>query len=81
MLSHQSVFKNIITYASVALFSKTNEAEQNGELMKNPIGYFTNTFKALAYNYIDNFREIHIVAKCKENKHIGLPISKKFIEE
>ena len=33
--------------------------------MKNPIGYFTNTFKSMVYNYIDSFREIHNLANRK----------------
>ncbi|AHZ49138.1 cytosolic protein [Bacillus thuringiensis] len=38
LLSDKDVFNNIIANASVALFSKTHEAEHNGTLMKNPIG-------------------------------------------
>ncbi|MES1053299.1 helix-turn-helix domain-containing protein [Bacillus thuringiensis] len=71
LLSDKDVFNNMIANASVALFSKTHEAEHNGTLMKNPIGYFTRTFKKMVYNYIDNFREIHNIAKRKENAHTG----------
>ncbi|PFP79351.1 hypothetical protein COK02_31875, partial [Bacillus cereus] len=67
LLSDKDVFNNIIANASVALFSKTHEAEHNGTLMKNPIGYFTRTFKKMVYNYIDSFREMHNVAMRKEN--------------
>ncbi|PFJ17940.1 cytosolic protein [Bacillus cereus] len=80
LLSDKDVLNNILANASVALFSKTHEFEKNGTLMKNPIGYFTNTFKTMVYNYIDNFREIHNVAMRKENKHVGLAIFKQFIE-
>ncbi|WP_242291476.1 helix-turn-helix domain-containing protein [Bacillus cereus group sp. BfR-BA-01356] len=72
LLSDKDVFNNIITNASVALFSKTHEFEHNRTLMKNPIGYFTNTFKSMVYDYIDSFRSIHNIAKRKENKYIGL---------
>ncbi|QIW22158.1 helix-turn-helix domain-containing protein [Bacillus thuringiensis] len=65
LLADKDVFNNILANASVALFSKTHEAEHNGTLMKNPIGYFTNTFKTMAYNYIDSFRDIHIMAQRK----------------
>ncbi|NWK69973.1 cytosolic protein [Bacillus paramycoides] len=65
LLSDKDVFNNILANASVTLFSKTHEAEHNGTLMKNPIGYFTNTFKTMVYDYIDSFREIHNVAKRK----------------
>ncbi|PEA09467.1 cytosolic protein [Bacillus cereus] len=80
LLSDKDVFNNILANASVALFSKTHEAEHNGELMKNPIGYFTNTFKTMVYNYIDSFREIHNIAKRKENNHVGLAMFNQFIE-
>ncbi|WP_420973724.1 helix-turn-helix domain-containing protein [Bacillus thuringiensis] len=65
LLSDKDVFNNILANASVALFSKTHEVEHNGELMKNPIGYFTNTFKSMVYDYIDSFREIHNLANRK----------------
>ena len=65
LLEDKDVFNNIIANASVALFSKTHEAEHNCTLMKNPMGYFTNTFKSMVYNYIDSFREIHNLANRK----------------
>ncbi|ETE99297.1 hypothetical protein [Bacillus thuringiensis] len=65
LLSDKDVFNNILANASVALFSKTHEVEHNGELMKNPIGYFTNTFKSMVYNYIDSFKKIHNLANRK----------------
>ncbi|PFA56067.1 cytosolic protein [Bacillus cereus] len=80
LLSDKDVFNNIIANASVALFSKTHEAEHNGELMKNPIGYFTRTFKKMVYNYVDSFRELHNVAKRKENNHVGLAMFEQFID-
>ncbi|MEI4617729.1 helix-turn-helix domain-containing protein [Bacillus cereus] len=67
LLSDKDVFNNILANASVALFSKTHEVEHNGELMKNPIGYFTNTFKSMVYDYIDSFRDIHNISKRKTN--------------
>ena len=67
LLSDKDVFNNILANASVALFSKTHEIEHNGELMKNPIGYFTNTFKSMVYDYIDSFRDIHNVTQRKTN--------------
>ncbi|ANS50147.1 hypothetical protein BT246_48110 [Bacillus thuringiensis] len=49
--------------------------------MKNPIGYFTRTFKQMVYNYIDSFRDIHNIAKRKEHAHTGpLAIFKRIIE-
>lgn len=48
--------------------------------MQNPIGYFTNTFKTMVYNYTDDFKEIHSVAKRKANEHEGFTIFKQFIE-
>ncbi|AKJ62226.1 cytosolic protein [Bacillus thuringiensis] len=81
LLSDKDVFNNIIANASVALFSKTHEAEHNGTLMKNPIGYFTNTFKTMVYDYIDRFRDIHNISKRKENNHVGLTgMFKQFID-
>ena len=67
LLSDKDVFNNILANASVALFSKTHEAEHNGTLMKNPIGYFTRTFKSMVYNYVDSFRDIHNIAQRKAN--------------
>ncbi|PGP57733.1 cytosolic protein, partial [Bacillus cereus] len=49
-------------------------------LMKNPIGYFTRTFKKMVYNYVDSFRELHNVAKRKENNHVGLAMFEQFID-
>ncbi|WP_317188292.1 hypothetical protein [Escherichia coli] len=67
LLSDKDVFNNILANASVTLFSKTHEVEHNGVLMKNPIGYFTNTFKSMVYDYIDRFRDIHNISKRKTN--------------
>ncbi|MEC3437880.1 cytosolic protein, partial [Bacillus cereus] len=81
LLSEKDVLNNILANASVALFSKTHEAEHNGTLMKNPIGYFTNTFKTMVYDYIDRFRDIHNISKRKENNHVGLTgMFKQFID-
>ncbi|PEA86404.1 helix-turn-helix domain-containing protein [Bacillus thuringiensis] len=72
---------NILANASVSLYSKTQEFEHNGTLMKNPIGYFTRTFKGMVYEYIDSFRDIHNVAKRKESVQAGpLAIFKRMIE-
>ncbi|MEN3132488.1 cytosolic protein [Bacillus cereus] len=71
LLSDSDVFNNILVNASVALYSKTQEFEHNGALMKNPIGYFTRTFKNMIYDYIDSFRDIHNVAQRKANACIG----------
>lgn len=64
-------FDNILANASSVLFSKTHEYEHNGTLMRNPIGYFTNTFKNMMYHYIDSFKAIHNVATRKEHAHTG----------
>ncbi|PYE86631.1 hypothetical protein ATL10_11152, partial [Bacillus sp. 196mf] len=65
LLADTDVFHNLLANASVALYSKTQKFEHNGTLMKNPIGYFTRTFKQMVYNYIDSFRERHILEKRK----------------
>ncbi|WP_042891415.1 helix-turn-helix domain-containing protein [Bacillus cereus] len=81
LLSDKNVFNNILANASFALYSKTQEFEHNGTLMKNPIGYFTRTFKDMVYNYVDSFRDIHNIAKRKENVQAGpLAIFKRMIE-
>ena len=81
LLSDKDVFNNILANASAALFSKTHEFEHNGTLMKKPIGYFTNTFKTMVYNYIDSFRDIHNIAKRKEHAASNsLAFFKQFIE-
>ncbi|MGX5389165.1 cytosolic protein [Bacillus thuringiensis] len=67
LLADTDVFHNILANASAILFSKTYQYEHNGKLMKNPIGYFTRTFKQMVYNYIDNFREIHNLANRKKD--------------
>ncbi|CCW04557.1 MULTISPECIES: hypothetical protein [Bacillus] len=67
LLADTDVFHNILANASAILFSKTYKYEHNGKLMKNPIGYFTRTFKQMVYNYIDNFREIHNLANRKKD--------------
>lgn len=81
LLAYTDVFNNILANASVALYSTTQEFEHNGTLMKNPIGYFTRTFKHMVYNYIDNFRDIHNIAKRKESaQYNSLAVFKQFIE-
>ncbi|PEA86379.1 helix-turn-helix domain-containing protein [Bacillus thuringiensis] len=81
LLADKDIFNNILANASVALYSKTQEFEHNGTLMKNPIGYFTRTFKQMVYDYIDSFRELHNVAKRKESVQAGaLAIFKRMIE-
>ncbi|CUB59448.1 hypothetical protein BN2127_JRS10_04961 [Bacillus subtilis] len=67
LLADTDVFHNILANASAILFSKTHEYEHNGALMKNPIGYFTSTFKQMVYNYIDSFRDIHDLANRKKD--------------
>ncbi|WP_130068754.1 cytosolic protein, partial [Bacillus albus] len=71
LLADTDIFNNILANASVALYAKTQEFEHNGTLMKNPIGYFTRTFKKMVYNYVDSFRDIHNVAQRKANACIG----------
>ncbi|PYE97213.1 helix-turn-helix domain-containing protein, partial [Bacillus sp. 196mf] len=61
LLADTDVFHNLLANASSVLFSKTQKFEHNGTLMKNPIGYFTRTFKKMVYDYIDSFREKHIL--------------------
>ncbi|WP_240519816.1 cytosolic protein [Bacillus thuringiensis] len=81
LLADTDIFNNILANASVALYAKTHEFDHNGTLMKNPIGYFTRTFKQMVYDYIDSFREIHNVAKRKESVQAGsLIIFKRMIE-
>ncbi|EOO36959.1 hypothetical protein IIU_01562 [Bacillus cereus VD133] len=65
LLADTDVFHNLLANASSALYSKTHKNEHNGKLIKNPIGYFTRTFKKMVYNYIDSFREIHNLANRK----------------
>ncbi|PEO40324.1 cytosolic protein, partial [Bacillus toyonensis] len=67
LLADTDIFNNILANASVALYTKTQENEQNGTLMKNPIGYFTRTFKSMVYNYVDSFRDIHNIVQRKAN--------------
>ncbi|MED3079339.1 HTH domain-containing protein [Bacillus wiedmannii] len=69
LLADTDIFHNILANASSVLISKTHKYEHNGKLMKNPIGYFTSTFKQMVYNYIDSFRDIHNLAKRKEHAH------------
>ncbi|MFJ8529992.1 cytosolic protein [Bacillus sp. NPDC094106] len=81
LLADKDVFNNILANAASTLFSKTHEFEHNRTLMKNPIGYFTRTFKSMVYNYIDSFREIHNVAKRKEQAQSNsLAIFKQFMK-
>ncbi|MCQ6302077.1 helix-turn-helix domain-containing protein [Bacillus cereus] len=67
LLTDTDVFHNILANASAILFSKTHEYEHNGTLMKNPVGYFTRTFKHMVYDYIDSFRDIHNLANRKKD--------------
>ncbi|WP_410993751.1 cytosolic protein [Bacillus cereus] len=69
LLADTDLFHNLLANASSVLFSKTHEYEHNGTLMRNPIGYFTRTFKKMVYDYIDSFREIHTLANRKANIH------------
>ncbi len=80
LLADTDVFHNILANASAILFSKTHEYEHNDTLMRNPIGYFTCTFKHMVYDYIDSFREIHNLANRKTNQHDGLAFFKEFID-
>ncbi|PEQ08695.1 helix-turn-helix domain-containing protein [Bacillus toyonensis] len=69
LLADTDVFHNLLANASSILFAKTHEYEHNGILMRNPIGYFTRTFKQMVYAYIDSFRDIHILAERKAHIH------------
>ncbi|MDA2637010.1 helix-turn-helix domain-containing protein [Bacillus cereus] len=81
LLADTDVFHNLLANASAILFSKTHEYEHNGTLMKNPIGYFTRTFKKIAYDYVDSFRDIHNTYTRKKNTvSTSLAIFKQFIE-
>ncbi|MEH7149573.1 helix-turn-helix domain-containing protein [Bacillus thuringiensis] len=65
LLADTDIFHNLLANASAILFAKTHKYEHNGTLMRNPIGYFTRTFKRVVYNYVDSFRDIHNIAKRK----------------
>ncbi|MDF9622590.1 cytosolic protein [Bacillus cereus] len=81
LLADTDVFHNLLANASSVLFSKTHTYEHNGTLMKNPIGYFTRTFKNMVYNYIDSFRDIHNLAQRKAHMHASnLAIFQRFLE-
>ncbi|PEP91820.1 cytosolic protein, partial [Bacillus toyonensis] len=81
LLADTDVFHNLLANASSVLFSKTHKYEHNGTLMKNPIGYFTRTFKQMVYTYIDNFRDIHILAERKAHIHASnLAVFQRIIE-
>ncbi|PGS80146.1 cytosolic protein [Bacillus cereus] len=81
LLADTDVFHNLLANASVVLYAKTQKFEHNGTFMKNPIGYFTRTFKSMVYDYIDSFRDIHTIAKRKENVKAGsLAIFKRMID-
>ncbi|HEQ3527917.1 TPA: cytosolic protein [Bacillus cereus] len=67
LLADTDIFHSILANASSVLISKTYQYEHNGKLMKNPIGYFTSTFKQMVYNYIDSFRDIHNLANRKKD--------------
>ncbi|MGH0791852.1 cytosolic protein [Bacillus cereus] len=81
LLADTDVFHNLLANASSVLFTKTHEYEHNGTLMKNPVGYFTRTFKHMVYHYIDSFRDIHNLAQRKAHMHAGnLAIFQRFLE-
>ncbi|MGE1025185.1 helix-turn-helix domain-containing protein [Bacillus cereus] len=80
LLADTDVFHNLLANASSVLYFKTHKYEHNGKSMKNPIGYFTRTFKRIVYNYIDSFREIHNLANREANKDNGLAFFKEFID-
>ncbi|PEF60476.1 helix-turn-helix domain-containing protein [Bacillus cereus] len=81
LLADTDVFHNLLANTSSVLFSKTYEYEHNGTLMRNPIGYFTRTFKHMVYGYIDNFSEIHHLAQRKANIHAtNMAIFQRMIE-
>ncbi|MED3039086.1 helix-turn-helix domain-containing protein [Bacillus tropicus] len=81
LLADTDVFHNLLANASSVLYFKTHKYEHNGKSMKNPIGYFTRTFKSMVYDYIDRFRDIHNISKRKENNHVGLTgMFKQFID-
>ncbi|MBJ8024951.1 helix-turn-helix domain-containing protein [Bacillus cereus] len=67
LLADTAIFHNLLANASSVLFSKTHEYEHSNNLMRNPIGYFTRTFKRMVYNYVDSFRDIHNLAKRKSH--------------
>ncbi|MHA2896127.1 cytosolic protein [Bacillus cereus] len=71
LLADTDIFDSLLAKASSVLFSKTHEYEHSGALMKNPIGYFTRTFKQMVYNYIDSFRERHILEKRRTTVYTG----------
>ncbi len=45
LLADTDVFHTLLANASSVLYFKTHKYEHNGKSMKNPIGYFTRTFK------------------------------------
>ncbi|PEP83042.1 helix-turn-helix domain-containing protein, partial [Bacillus toyonensis] len=69
LLADTDIFHNLLVNTSSVLFAKTHEYEHNGNLIKNPIGYFTRTFKQMVYTYIDSFRDVHILAGRKAHIH------------
>lgn len=71
LLTDTDVFHNLLANASSILYTKTHKYEHNCTLMRNPIGYFTKTFKNIVYDYIDSFREIYNIAQRKTNKHVS----------
>ncbi|PGS79423.1 cytosolic protein, partial [Bacillus cereus] len=81
LLADKDIFNNILANASAALYAKTQKFEHNGTVMRNPIGYFTRTFKSMVYNYVDSFRDIHNIAQRKANVHVSnLAIFQQMIE-
>ncbi|HHL0972242.1 TPA: cytosolic protein [Bacillus cereus] len=80
LLADTTVFHNLLANASSVLVSKTHKYEHNSTLMKNPIGYFTRTFKQMVYNYIDSFRDIHNLAKRQQDTSISFAIFQQCID-
>ncbi|HHL0974418.1 TPA: cytosolic protein [Bacillus cereus] len=80
LLADTTVFHNLLANASSVLVSKTHKYEHNSTLMKNPIGYFTRTFKQMVYNYIDSFRDIHNLAKRQQDASTSFAIFKQCID-
>ncbi|MEK4675462.1 MULTISPECIES: helix-turn-helix domain-containing protein [Bacillus] len=81
LLADTDIFHNLLANASSVLFSKMHTYEHNGTLMKNPVGYFTRTFKNMVYHYIDSFRDIHTLSQRKARVHASnLAIFQRFLE-
>ncbi|HDR8449116.1 TPA: cytosolic protein [Bacillus cereus] len=81
LLADTGIFHNLLANASAVLRKNTHKLEHNGKRIKNPIGYFTCTFKRIVYNYVDSFRNIHNLAQRKAYAHASnLAIFKQVIE-